>query len=88
LASTAKSLGLSVSTDMPDDVLQLLTLYPQRVRTQSGGGGVDYLPVERRTQRQAQLDFKTVPIRSFHHKLPAAVKRSVGSRRPSFEIAN
>jgi hypothetical protein len=28
-ASTAKSLGLSVSTDMPDDVLQLLTLYPQ-----------------------------------------------------------
>src|SRR6202166_4625424 len=31
-ASTAKSLGLSVSTDMPHDVLQLLTLYPQPVR--------------------------------------------------------
>jgi DNA mismatch endonuclease Vsr len=54
-ASTAKLLGLSVSTDMPDDVLQLLTLYPQPVRTQSGGGGVEYLPVERRTQRQERL---------------------------------
>jgi ClpP class serine protease len=46
-ASTAKSLGLPTSTDMPDDVLQLLTLYPQPVRMQ-GGGGVEYLPVERR----------------------------------------
>src|SRR5258706_4933192 len=43
-ASTAKSLGLLVSTDMPHDVLQLLTLYPQPVRMQ-GGGGVEYLPV-------------------------------------------
>ena len=54
MASTAKSLGLSVSTDMPDDVLQLLTLYRNAFRTQSGGG-VDYLPVERRTQRQERL---------------------------------
>jgi hypothetical protein len=53
-ASTAKSLGLSVSIVMPDDVLQLLTLYPQPVRTQSAGG-VEYLPVERRTQRQERL---------------------------------
>src|ERR1700736_6665532 len=53
-ASTAKSLGLSVSTDMPDDVLQLLTLYPQPVRTQSGGG-VEYLPVERRTQPESRF---------------------------------
>src|SRR6202165_3887828 len=53
-ASTAKSLGMSVSTDMPDDVLQLLTLYPQPVRMQ-GGGGVEYLPVERRTQRQERF---------------------------------
>jgi ClpP class serine protease len=45
-ASTAKSLGLSVNTKMPDDFLQLLTLYPQPLRTQ--GGGVEYLPVERR----------------------------------------
>jgi hypothetical protein len=36
---------------MPVDVLQRLTLYPQPVRMQ-GGGGVEYLPVERRTQRQ------------------------------------
>ena len=53
-ASTAKSLGLSVSTDMPDDVLQLLTLYPQPVRMQ-GGGGVEYLPVERRNTREEGL---------------------------------
>ena len=53
-ASIAKSLGLSVSTDMPNDVLQLLTLYPQPVRTQSGGG-VEYLPVERRNPREERV---------------------------------
>ena len=53
-ASTAKLLGLSVSTDMPGDVLQLLTLYPQPVRTQSGGG-VEYLPVERRNPREERV---------------------------------
>ena len=53
-ASTAKSLGLSVSTDMPHDVLQLLTLYPQPVRMQ-GSGGVEYLPVERRNTREEGL---------------------------------
>ena len=53
-ASTANSLGLSVSTDMPHDVLQLLTLYPQPVRMQ-GGGGVEYLPVERRNTREEGL---------------------------------
>jgi ClpP class serine protease len=52
-ASTAKSLGLSVSTEMPDDVLQLLTLYPQPVRMQ--GGGVEYLPVERRNQPESRF---------------------------------
>jgi len=45
-ASTAKSLGLPISTDIPDDVLQLLQLYPQPIRMQSGGG-VEYLPVPR-----------------------------------------
>jgi ClpP class serine protease len=49
-ASTAKTLGLPVSTDMPDDVFQLLKLYPQPVRMQSGG--VEYLPVERRSPRE------------------------------------
>jgi ClpP class serine protease len=53
-ASTAKSLGLPVSTKMPNDVLQLLTLYPQPVRMQ-GGGGVEYLPVERRNQPESRF---------------------------------
>jgi ClpP class serine protease len=54
-ASTGTSLGLPVSTNMPDDVLQLLTLYPQPVRMQ-GGGGVEYLPVERRSAGGPQVD--------------------------------
>src|SRR5260370_38516114 len=52
-ASTGKSLGLPVSTDMPDEVFRLMKLYPQPVRTQSGGG-VEYLPVERRHPREEQ----------------------------------
>jgi len=48
-ASTAKSLGLPVSTNMPDDVFQLMKLYPQPVRMQSGGG-VEYLPVPRQKE--------------------------------------
>ena len=53
-ASTGKSLGLPVSTDMPDDVFQLMKLYPQPVRAQSGGG-VEYLPVERRNPREEHV---------------------------------
>jgi ClpP class serine protease len=49
-ASTAKELGLSVSTDMPKEVLELMKLYPQPVRTQGGGGGVEYLPVPRQKE--------------------------------------
>ena len=45
-ASTGKTLGLPISNEMPNDVLQLLQLYPQPVRIQSGGG-VEYLPVRR-----------------------------------------
>jgi serine dehydrogenase proteinase len=41
-------LGLNVSTDIPTEILDLLSLYPQPTRTQ---GGVEYLPVPR--QRQA-----------------------------------
>jgi len=44
----AKALGLPVSTDMPDVVLELMTLYPQPVRSQ--GGGVEYLPVPRQKE--------------------------------------
>jgi ClpP class serine protease len=49
-AATAKELGLPVSNDMPDDVLELMKLYPQPVRSQDGSG-VEYLPVPR--QREA-----------------------------------
>ena len=45
-AEEASRLGLPVSTAMPDEVLQLMTLYPQPVR---GSGGVEYLPVPRRS---------------------------------------
>jgi ClpP class serine protease len=48
-ASTAKSLGLPVGTDMPNAVLELMKLYPQPVRMQ-GGGGVEYLPVPRQKE--------------------------------------
>jgi len=48
-ASNAKSLGLPVSTDMPNGVLELMKLYPQPVRMQSGGG-VEYLPVPRQKE--------------------------------------
>jgi ClpP class serine protease len=41
-ATEAKELGLPVSTDMPKEVLELMTLYPQPVRSQTGG--VEYLP--------------------------------------------
>lgn len=40
-ADEAKTLGLPVSTEMPDEVLGLMTLYPQPVRRM--GGGVEYL---------------------------------------------
>src|ERR1700733_6338888 len=52
-ASTGKSLGLPVSTKKPNDVLQPLTLYPQPVHMQ--GGGVEYLPVERRNQPESRF---------------------------------
>src|ERR1700734_2021908 len=45
-ATTAKELGLPVRTDMPNEVLELMSLYPQPVRAQ-GGGGVEYLPAPR-----------------------------------------
>jgi ClpP class serine protease len=44
----ARALGLPISTEMPDRVLELMALYPQPVRTQ--GAGVEYLPVPRQKQ--------------------------------------
>ncbi len=43
-AAEAKALGLPVSTKMPDEVMTLMTLYPQPVRQ---SGGVEYLPIPR-----------------------------------------
>jgi hypothetical protein len=34
---------------MPKEVLELMTLYPQPVRAQ-GGGGVEYLPIPRQKE--------------------------------------
>jgi len=48
-ATTAKELGMPVRTDMPNEVLELMSLYPQPVRTQSGGG-VEYLPAPRQKE--------------------------------------
>jgi len=50
-AEEAKALGLPVSTDMPSEVLELMTLYPQPVRRQ--GGGVEYLPIPRQRESRA-----------------------------------
>ncbi len=43
-AAEANALGLPVSTKMPDEVMTLMTLYPQPVRQ---SGGVEYLPIPR-----------------------------------------
>jgi ClpP class serine protease len=44
-AGMAEELGLPVSTDIPNDVLELMKLYPQPVHIQAGG--VEYLPIPR-----------------------------------------
>jgi ClpP class serine protease len=44
----AQRLGLRVRSDMPAEVLQLMTLYPQPVRRQPA---VEYLPTRRRLER-------------------------------------
>lgn len=44
-AEEARDMGLPVSLEMPDEVLELMTLYPQPVRRH--GGGVEYLPTPR-----------------------------------------
>jgi ClpP class serine protease len=49
-AAIAKELGLPVSTDIPNDMLDLMKLYPQPVRAQSGAGGVEYLPIPRQKE--------------------------------------
>ncbi|HKC52011.1 MAG TPA: ATP-dependent Clp protease proteolytic subunit [Myxococcota bacterium] len=48
-AEEAQGLGLAVTTDIPSDVLRLMTLYRQPIPPQ--GGGVDYLPFRRQRTR-------------------------------------
>jgi ClpP class serine protease len=52
-AEEAKALGLPVSTDIPEEVLRMMTLYRQPTRTQSGG--VEYLPVPRQREPERRL---------------------------------
>ncbi|WP_244901189.1 SDH family Clp fold serine proteinase [Haematobacter missouriensis] len=54
-ADEARDMGLPVATDMPKEILELMTLYPQPVRRQ--GGGVEYLPEPR--QREARRAIST-----------------------------
>src|SRR5258706_9383845 len=49
----AKAMGLAVSDDMPDDILKLMSLFPQPTRTQPT---VEYLPGPR-TRRPAPTAF-------------------------------
>jgi ClpP class serine protease len=49
-AKAAKEMGLPVGTDMPDAVMELMTLYPQPTRMQGGAGGVEYLPIPRQRE--------------------------------------
>ena len=44
-AEEAREMGLPVRTDMPEEILELMSLYPQPVRRL--GGGVEYLPEPR-----------------------------------------
>lgn len=48
----ARSMGLRVSADMPRDVLQLMSLYPQPTRRQPS---VEYVPVRRRLERSEKV---------------------------------
>ena len=50
-AAEAKALGLPVSTAMLDDVMTLMTLYPQPVRQ---SGGVEFLPIPREKAGRAR----------------------------------
>lgn len=48
---TAQRLGLQVSSDIPADILQLMSLYPQPVRRQPS---VEYLPIPRHASPPAR----------------------------------
>jgi len=45
-------MGLNVSTEIPDEVLEFLSLYPQPARAQAG---VEYLPIPRQRPAAALI---------------------------------
>jgi ClpP class serine protease len=47
-AAEAKSMGLNVNTEIPDGILEFLSLYPQPMRMQAS---VEYLPTPRQRPR-------------------------------------
>jgi ClpP class serine protease len=49
----AKELGLPVNTNIPNDVMEMMTLYPQPTRAQ-GASGVEYLPIPRQKEAERQ----------------------------------
>jgi ClpP class serine protease len=51
LPREAMEFGLNVSTDIPEEVLQLMSLYPQPTRSQPGG--VEYVPTPRQKPASA-----------------------------------
>jgi len=48
MAEEAKSLGLSVSTDVPEEVYQFMSLIPQPTRTRPA---VEYVPMPYRSRQ-------------------------------------
>ena len=55
-SAIAKELGLPISEDMPKEIVELMQLYPQPVRSQSSGG-VEYLPIRRQKEAPRRWSF-------------------------------
>ena len=55
----AKELGLHVGSDVPPEVLQLMTLYPQPVRRTPT---VEYLPGRRVAERRIEIGESTAGL--------------------------
>jgi ClpP class serine protease len=64
LPREAQEFGLNVRTEMPEDVLQLMSLYPQPVRQRPGG--VEYLPEPRQRPAATNLREYSYCVESGH----------------------
>jgi ClpP class serine protease len=58
LPTEAQKLGLRVTTNMPAEVMELMTLYPQPTRTQAN---VEYLPARRERPPSTPAPVRTTP---------------------------